>query len=187
MALSITDLRKLADTASLKYFLDPDQSALMAFVTGIFGRFQVVIMLHAEGQFLQFRTIGYLSCPRDHANLGEVLRLLTALDYQLRMVKFGWDEKDGEIVVYVDNWLMDASFTQQQFERVMRLFFRNIDLCYPRIKAVMDTGQDPGEVHPDKPGALSDQLREALQRLRRDQDDKAGKGAQKKDGEIDEL
>lgn len=190
MALTMTDLRKLADSAGLKYFLDPNRNALMLFVGGIFGRFQIVIMLHVEGQFLQFRTIGYLQCPQDSPNLTAVLRLLAGLDYKLRMVKFGWDESDGEIVVYADSWLMDGTFTQQQFERVMHLYFQNIDVSYPRLKAVIETGEDPGEVHPGKPGALSDMLREALERARGgdkgDEGDK-GKGDKKKDDEIDEL
>jgi hypothetical protein len=182
MALSLTDLRRLADAAGLKYFVDPNRNTLMFFVTGIFGRYQAVIMLPVEGQFLQFRTMDYLRCPQDHEHRDAVLRLMATLNYNLRMAKFGWDEDDGEIVVYADTWVVDGTVTEKQFARIMQVYFQIIDVNHARLAGCLETGQDPGEVSPSTPGALSDRLREALERLT----GRGGKDAES-DEEIEEL
>ncbi|NNG15794.1 MAG: hypothetical protein HKM89_04875, partial [Gemmatimonadales bacterium] len=89
MALTMAELRKLVEGQKLRYFLDPNRDALMFGAAGVNGRYQFVILLELDGRFVQFRTVGYLHSRTDHPHLLEVLKVLGALNYKLRFVKFG--------------------------------------------------------------------------------------------------
>lgn len=144
MALTMDGLRKLVDAEGLRYFLAPDRPALMLGVAGLNGRYQLMILLEMEGQFVQFRSVAYRHCTSGHAHLPEILKVLGELNYKLRLVKFGWDPRDGEIVVYADAWIMDGNLTQTQFRVLIQTYFSAIDLHYSRIEATIQTGKDPG-------------------------------------------
>lgn len=169
MALTLDQLRRLCDQEGFKYFLDPTKSTLLCGVQGLAGRYQFVMILDLDGQFLQFRTLNYAHCVGSHAHVGALLRLLGELDYRLRFVKFGWDPADGEVVAYGDVWLMDGALTQGQFSRLLGNFLPAIDHNYVRISQTIETGQDPGVVDPmellkslEGGGSLADRLRKLL-------------------------
>jgi hypothetical protein len=144
MALTMEGLRKLVDAEGLRYFLAPDRPALMLNVTGVNGRYQLMIILDVDGQFLQLRSLGYRLCSADHPHLAELLKVLAQLNYRLRLVKFAWDPSDGEVVVYADSWLVDSEPTQAQFQRMIHNYFSAIDTHYSRIAKTLETGKDPG-------------------------------------------
>jgi len=75
----------------------------------MFGTYEVTLTLQSDGEFLQFRTQGYASCPTDHPHFAKVLATLGHLNFQRRLTKFGWDPNDGEIMAFADVWLMDAT------------------------------------------------------------------------------
>ena len=147
--MKFDELKNLIEREGLKYFVAPDRPVIMLGMVGIFGRYQMVIPLELDGRFLQFRTVGYLSCPADHAHVDAVLRVLVELNYRLRLTKFGWDPSDGEIAAYADIWLEDGTLTQAQFTRMLQSFIPGIDLNYPRISRTIETGTDPGELKPE--------------------------------------
>jgi hypothetical protein len=150
MAITIDELRRLADAVNFRYFMDPDRPVLLCGAQGDNGRYQFMMMIEIEGQFLQFRTLHYQRCPPDHPHLAAVLRLLAELNYQLRFVKFAWDSRNGEIVVYGDTWLMDAGLTQQQFTRLLGNYLPALDTHHPRLAETIANGRDPGvKVEPD--------------------------------------
>jgi hypothetical protein len=150
MALTLAQLEKLVEGEDMRYFRDPTRDALMLGAKGISGRYQFVILLELEGQFLQFRTISYQTCTADHKHLKAVLQVLGALNYRLRLAKFGWDESDGEIVVYADQWVMDGKVTQEQFSRILHNYLPAVDLSFLRIAKTIETGEDPGDLDPEK-------------------------------------
>ena len=172
MALTMEGLRKLLEAVQLPYFIAPDRPAIMVGGEGMFGRYQVVIPLEMEGRFMQFRTIGYLRCTGDHKHLSEVLKVLAVMNYNRRLVKFGWDSTDGEIVAYADLWLMDGNITVEQFRRMVQNYFSVIDLGCGRIRAVLETGKDPGDMDPQEmmraataSGGLPEQVRKIMEKL----------------------
>jgi len=144
MALTMEGLKGLVEGEDLKYFLDPDRDALMLGATGVNGSYQFLILLEIEGQFIQFRTMNYHSCPVDHEHLDATLKVLGDLNFRLRFLKFGWDPSDGEIAVYGDVWIEDGDLTQKQFGRMIHAYLTMIDLNYARIDKVIQTGVDPG-------------------------------------------
>ena len=65
--MTIDRLKELCEGEDLKYFLAPDRPMVTLGFGGSTGRFQFVIPIELDGRFLQIRTVGYLSCPADHA------------------------------------------------------------------------------------------------------------------------
>jgi hypothetical protein len=166
-------LRNLVEGEGLKFFLDPNRDALMLGATGLNGRYQFLILLEVNGEFVQFRTLGYHSCPADHPNLVAFLKVMGELNYRLRFIKFGWDPADGEVVAYGDAWIADGDLSQGQVGRMCKSFMSLMDLQYARINTTIQTGEDPGEVDPiqamgqvDDSG-LPPEIRRILDQIRR--------------------
>jgi hypothetical protein len=148
MALTMDQLKRLLEAQDLRYFLDPHRDAIMLGASGLFGKYQSVILLEDEGRVLQFRSVGYLHCQASSANLFAVLKVLGQINYQMRGIKFGWDPNDGEIAVYSDIWIQDGTLTQEQFARMLHVFFSGMDMNLMRIGQTIETGKDPGEFNP---------------------------------------
>jgi hypothetical protein len=165
MAFTLEKLKKLCDGEGLKYFLAPDRPAAMMVFGGTNGRYQVIAKVEMDGRFVQVRTIAYLHCPADHPNLVPVLKVLGHLNYQLRLVKFGWDPSDGEIAVYCDIWVEDGDLTQTQFKALFRSLVPAIDLNHQRLTRTIETGIDPGEVAAGTAGGLPKDIEEALRKI----------------------
>ena len=144
MALTMSRLRSLAE----EEIFDPHGDPLNMRVRGLNNSYRVLTLLELEGEFLQFRTIEYHSCPLGHPSLEATIKLLAQLNYRIRFIKFGWDPSDGEIVAYGDVWLSDGDLTQAQFNRMRKSFLTHMDLQYLRIDLTIETGEDPGPVDP---------------------------------------
>lgn len=163
MAMSMKEVEKLMKKKKLNYFVHPERPVLVFNVAGLFGTFQILVVLEREGEFLQFRTADYLNCSPDNPHLKEVLKALGGINFKMRYAKFGWNPADGQIVVFADSWLMDGKISWKQFERMLDNYFPAIDLNFGRLKQIIDTGADPGE---KKPGDLPEALDELIKRLK---------------------
>lgn len=184
MALNMDQLKRLLEAQDLRYFLDPRRDAIMLGASGIFGRYQSVILLENEGKVLQFRSVEYLHCQGSNPNLLAVLKVLGEINYQMRGIKFGWDPNDGEIAVYSDIWIQDGTLTQEQFARMLQVFFSGMDMNLMRIGQTIEAGKDPGEFNPAEvldraeghgsslPPALKALIDRLLGRSKPDDDDK---------------
>jgi hypothetical protein len=161
MTMALDDLKRLLDGQGLKYFLAPDRPTAMLGMMGPSGPYQFVVKLEVDGRFLQFRTVALAYCPDGHEHLEAVLRVLAAVNTKVRLFKFAWDANDGEIVGYADVWLEDAVLSEAQFKRMLHNFVPVIDMNLSRIRAVIDGGEDPGELGGKTsglPGSMKDLL-----------------------------
>ncbi len=145
MAITFERLQELLKQQKFHFLLDPDRPVVRARVGGAFGDYEFAIRVELEGRFLQFRTVRYMNCREGHPQLGVVLRILGHLNYDRRLVKFGWDPSDGEIVAYADMWIMDNDVTQEQIGRIMGNYFPTVDLAYERLRKAIETGKDGGD------------------------------------------
>jgi len=144
MAITMRDLKDLLAKEDINFYEAPDRSALLANFRGLNDSYRVVIMVELDGRFLQFRTLGWLTCPSDHPSLTEVLKAIGDENYRRRLIKIGWDPSDGEIVSYADMWLEDAVLTYQQFKRMLQNYLPATDVVCGRLKEVLESGRDPG-------------------------------------------
>lgn len=149
MAMTMEQLKQLAEQAELRYFLDPRRDALMFGARGMNGSYQVELLLEVEGTFLQFRSIDNRHCPAEHPHLLEVLKVIAGINYRARFVKIGWDANDGEIVVYGDMWISDGTVVSGQFQQMLQNYFSALDMAHARIRQTLETGKDPGEESPE--------------------------------------
>lgn len=184
MALTMDQLKRLLEAQDLHYFLDPRRDAILLGASGLFGKYQSVIILEDEGRVLQFRSLGYLHCPPSNPNLLVVLKALGEVNYRYRGIKFGWDPNDGEITAYSDLWIQDGTITQDQFARMVQVFFSGIDMNYMRIGQAIETGRDPGDLDPadipreiekrgsSLPQALQELIKKLMGRSKPDDDDR---------------
>lgn len=187
MAMTMEQLQNRMDEEGLRYFIDPKQPALMFSGRGHNGRYNFIVSLENDGCFLQVRTIGFLQSPAEHPHLAVVLQALAEINYRVRLVKFGWDASDGEIVAYGDAWIMDGTLTQAQFSRILANYLPSVDENYWRIKTALEAGKDPGfeetrrrvEQPSDPGGQLPKATREELEKL--------GKEGPEPGPELDEV
>jgi hypothetical protein len=193
MAMKLEDLKKLLDKEGLRYFVAPDRPAILLGFSGMFGHYQVVMTLELDGTFMQFRTVRYLHCPQDHPHLLPMLKVLGHIDYTIRLLKYGWDPSDGEIVGYVDEWVTDGKPSQAQFSRMVQSFVSGIDSSYDRIKRTIETGEDPGAVDPAAllerlmGGGMPDEIRRMVEEAKRKAAGEGpGEGKKKKDEDEEE-
>lgn len=185
MALAMHELQALLKSEGIKnFFLSPDEPKILFGAKGMNGSYQFIISLELDGEFLQFRTAQFLTCPANHPHLTEVLKVLGSENYRRRLVKFGWDARDGEIVAYADMWIKDNTLTRDQFSRIMANYLPTVDFAYSRIKTTLETGTDPRE-DGGIPTSIIDGLPPELQDLARKLEEMIkGKG---KSSEIQEV
>ena len=98
MALTFAQLQELVKNENVHYFIAPDRPVVRFGIRGMFGQYEIVISLQDDGKFIQFRTVGYLNCLANNANLNAVLQTLATINFTKRLVKYAWDSSDGEIV-----------------------------------------------------------------------------------------
>ncbi|CAK0781079.1 YbjN domain-containing protein [Gammaproteobacteria bacterium] len=148
MTMTMTDLEKLAKGAGLRYFLDPQRPALMFGFQGMNGSYQILLLLEdiEDGPFLQFRSIGSsLYCPEKHPHLLEALKVIGSLNYNTRLVRFGWDPNDGEIIAQAQMWISDGMVGPEQFKETLQNYCAVLDRGFGRLKQTLETGHDPGD------------------------------------------
>jgi hypothetical protein len=151
MALSFDELKQIIQGCGLQFFVHPTETVLMFGITGHSGGLQLTVWLLDNGAFLQMRTMGYVRCAAEAPHLPAVLRLLAELNNQYRLVKWGWDARNGEVSAFSDLFLSDALATSNQVSSQLFFFINLLDQVAPRIRATLDTGKDPGSGEPPRP------------------------------------
>lgn len=183
MATTLDELSEMAKEFGLNFFADPTRQALVFGATGKYGRYMVCAHLELDGQFLQLRTLNYHDCPRKHPNQSVMLEVLGERNFRRRLVKYGWDPRDGEIAGYADLWIMDGDVTYEQWERMLNNFLSALDLDFRMFDAAIRDGIIPleddededvpapttelGGDEPGQAGHESQALRDLIELLRR--------------------
>jgi hypothetical protein len=146
MAITVDWMKDLFKSANVRFLVDPDNPALMFGVTTPTGKnFMVRAAVEANGYFLQLRSVQFGNCTKDNPSLPAVLRVLAALNYKFRVIKYGWDQNDGEIAVYIDLTVADTTPTRDQVMSLIGYFIDMLDKSRDRIMKTVQTGTDPGE------------------------------------------
>src|SRR5262249_25601103 len=76
---------------------------------------------------------------------GALLSAILQACYQYKLVKFAFDPSDGEVVAYIDVFLVDAQLTKAQFERCLNVLRNVVMPACNRFKSIVSTGHDPGD------------------------------------------
>ena len=127
----------------------------------------------SDGKVIQFRTIGLLTAPGSKHRL-TLLSAMMEMNYSHKLVKFGIDPDDGEIVAYLDLVLGSATLTTKQLKRALRTFKGSVGGARTRFQKILDAGEDPGGEEEEK-AILARMLLEAMAEGG-PSDDSSGKG-----------
>jgi hypothetical protein len=99
-----------------------------------------VLTREEDGEYLRLRSLRYLTCPKEHPAVTDVHKKLVGFNYDFKLIKFGWDEADGEIVGEVALPLEDATLADEQLMAMLALLTRRCNEQYPEINALIESG-----------------------------------------------
>ena len=147
MAATIQQIANYLDECSWKYQLDEENYRIF---TGVkaenIENFWIAISLDEDGEYWQIVAPQLLIGINNHPYKSVLFQALLALSWNTKMVRWGYDQMDGEISATIEFPLEDGVLTQKQFERCLESLVHLVDqIAMPRLKVVLETGIDPGE------------------------------------------
>lgn len=148
MAATLQQIAGYLDTKGWKYRVDEEGGRIL---TGVFGSnledFLIVIQLDEDGEFFEMFAPRVLSGVQEHPHKTAILQTMLAISWETKMLQWEYDPSDGEIRAIIEFPLEDALLTERQFNRCLLSLVELVDeLALPRLKTVMETGEDPGDV-----------------------------------------
>lgn len=160
MAIVLNQVTDYLDRRGWRYHAEPERSHI---ITGVAAenveRFLIGIQLKDEGKVVSL-VAPQLLMVKDHGYKREVLRCLLAIAWEVKLLRWEYDPRNGEIRASVCLLLEDTSLTERQFNRALGALIQMVDeVSMPRLKEVLATGIDPGRQ------GLQASLLEMLQQL----------------------
>ncbi|GAP98086.1 hypothetical protein [Leptolyngbya sp. NIES-2104] len=148
MAATLEQIASYLDKKEWKYRID---EAGCRILTGVYGEnledFLIVIQLDEEGEFFEMFAPRVLSGVKDHPHKAAILQTMLAISWETKMLQWEYDPSDGEIRAIIEFPLEDSTLTERQFNRCLHSLVELVDeLALPRLNAVMETGEDPGDL-----------------------------------------
>ena len=123
------------------------------------GKLVAMVTLEEDGAFLKIfspKLFTYLDGPHKLP----LMQTLLLISWETKMLQWEYDPSDGEIRATIEFPLEDAVLTRRQFDRAFGSLLQMIELFHPRLKAVIETGSDPGRAGGHTP---SDDMMRAFQ------------------------
>ncbi len=148
MGATLEQIAGFLDNKEWKYRLDRQESRIL---TGVYGEniedFLIVIQLDEDGEFFEIFAPRVLAGVKDHPHKTAILQTMLCISWETKMLQWEYDPSDGEIRAIIEFPLEDAILTERQFYRCLHSLVQLVDeLALPRLQAVMETGEDPGDL-----------------------------------------
>lgn len=162
MAIQLRDLETYLVDAGLKYSMH-DGYMHTSFATDVYRNQEglaslfIIVRLEEDGEYFKLIAPNLYSFPPDGPNGRTVFRVLLGVCWRTKLIKFEYDELDGEIRGIIEFPLEDAKLTQRQFLRCLNGMVQILDEYHPAIASALAGG--PGSL--DAAETLSDNLRRA--------------------------
>ena len=148
MATTLEQISTYLENKGWKHRVDEAGSRIL---TGVYGEnledFLIVIQLDEDGEFFEMFAPRVLSGVKDHPHKTAILQTMLCISWETKMLQWEYDPSDGEIRAIIEFPLEDATLTERQFNRCLHSLVQLVDeLALPRLQAVMETGEDPGDI-----------------------------------------
>ncbi|NDJ16009.1 hypothetical protein [Myxacorys almedinensis] len=148
MGTTLKQISTYLDTKGWKYKVD---EAGCRILTGVYGEhiedFLIVIQLDENGEFFEIFAPRVLAGVKNHPHKAAILQTMLCISWETKMLQWEYDPSDGEIRAIIEFPLEDSTLTERQFNRCLHSLVQLVDeLALPRLKAVMETGEDPGDL-----------------------------------------
>lgn len=142
MAITTIQLRQLLNDCSDVQVFDAESDEFVGFtVTASIGDPILVLASIRNGELVQFRTIGLLTATSSNYR-PTLLRALVDLNYRYKMIKFSFDDSDGEVSASVPLLVMDSTLTVKQVERVVSVIRTIVPIGKGRCEHILQSGTD---------------------------------------------
>jgi hypothetical protein len=148
MGVTLKQIAGYLDKRGWKYKIDEEEDRIL---TGVYAEnvedFLIVIQLDEEGEFFELFAPRVLAGVKDHPYRDAILQTMLSISWETKMLQWEYDPSDGEIRAIIEFPLEDSTLTERQFNRCLYGLIRLVDeVAMPRLKTVMETGTDPGDV-----------------------------------------
>jgi hypothetical protein len=148
MGATLQQLAGYLSNKGWKYRIDEKESRIL---TGVYAEnlqdFLIVIQLDEDGEFFELFAPRVLSGVKDHPHKAAILQTMLCISWETKMLQWEYDPSDGEIRAIIEFPLEDSTLTERQFNRCLYSLIELVDeIALPRLQAVMETGEDPGDI-----------------------------------------
>jgi len=148
MATTLAQIAYYLDNQEWKYRIEEDSDRIITGVqTDHVENFLIVIQLDEDGEFFKLFAPQIISDVISHPHKEAILQTMLSISWETKMLQWEYDPSDGEIRAIIEFPLEDAPLTEKQFNRCLRGLIQIVDeIAMPRLQAVMETGEDPGDI-----------------------------------------
>lgn len=148
MGVTLDQIASYLNKKDWKYRIDEKASRILL---GVYAEnieeFLIVIQLDEGGEFFELFAPRVLSGVKDHPHKDAILQTMLCISWETKMLQWEYDPSDGEIRAIIEFPLEDSTLTERQFNRCLYSLIELVDeIALPRLKTVMETGVDPGDV-----------------------------------------
>jgi len=178
VSTSLSTIESYMATEGLKYSLHNDYIRT-SFATDLYkdqdGDSSVFIIarIEEEGEYFKLMAPNLYHYPPDGPNTAEVFRILLGVCWRSKLIKYEYDERDGEIRAIVEFPLEDAPLSAKQFLRCLNGLVQIIDEYHEAIA----TAIAGAEASLDEAEDAADNIRKAERILRAAGIDKSTRSA----------
>jgi hypothetical protein len=148
MGANLKQIANYLDRLGWDYRLEEEEDRI---ITGVdadnLEDFLIVVQLDEQGKFFRVFAPQVLVGVQDHPYKGAILQTMLAISWETKMLQWEYDPSDGEIRAIIEFPLEDSILTEKQFHRCLSGLIQIVDnVALPRLKEVMRTGHDPGNI-----------------------------------------
>jgi hypothetical protein len=148
MGTTLQQIAEYLGRAGWNYRIDEEESRIL---TGVYAdnveNFLIVAQLEEDGAFFKLFAPQVLSGIHDHPYKEAILQTMLSISWETKMLQWEYDPSDGEIRAIIEFPLEDSVLTEKQFNRCLYGLVQIVDeLAMPRLRMVMETGKDPGDL-----------------------------------------
>ncbi|MGF1496574.1 MAG: hypothetical protein ACFB8W_07070 [Elainellaceae cyanobacterium] len=148
MAATLQQIAAYLENGGLNYRIDEEESRIL---TGVYAdhveNFLIVAQLEENGEFFKLFAPRVLAGVKDHPHKEAILQTMLSISWETKMLQWEYDPSDGEIRAIIEFPLEDSTLTERQFNRCLHGLVQIVDeIAMPRLKTVMDTGEDPSDL-----------------------------------------
>lgn len=178
MATTLSTIESYMIAEGLKYSLNDDYIRT-SFATDLYkdqdGDSSVFIIARIEedGEYFKLMAPNLYHYPPDGPNTSEVFRILLGVCWRSKLIKYEYDERDGEIRAIVEFPLEDALLSSRQFLRCLNGLVQIID----EYHAAIATAINGAAASLDEAEEVADNIRKADRILRAAGIDKSTRSA----------
>jgi hypothetical protein len=147
MSMTLEEISSYLSKHQIVHQLDHENRQILAGVEAEnISDFLIVIQLHEDGEFFKIFAPAVLTGIHEHQYKEAIFQTMLTIAWETKMMQWEYDASDGEVRAMIEFPLEDARLTERQFFRCLTGLVDMVDnIAMPRLKGVMQSGQDPGD------------------------------------------